>query len=105
MKEKPYKGRISEWRIIDIKDFAIVNGRFMDHERFAGRRGHTSAIVAYNEATGEVETENSRYKLEGEAEGPRMTFQALMQEQYGGIIRGLEAQGIKVIGDIEGWPF
>lgn len=65
--EKTHRGRITEWRRHDdplAKGLGyIIVGLFVDHERFAGRRGFTSYIVAHE--GNEVETRNSRYTLEG----------------------------------------
>ena len=71
--EKPHKGRIRDWRIVRLtaffgpenagKQFAV--GLYVDHPDFAGKRGATSTIVKYDPRTGEIETENSRYTLDG----------------------------------------
>lgn len=99
---KPHKGRISEWRIIKFGNAgAIVNGRFLDHERFATKRGHTSHIVKHDEATGEVETENSRYILVGEPEGAPIEYEDLIHQKYGAVLKALEDQGYKIIGPVE----
>jgi hypothetical protein len=65
---KPHKGRLSEWRIIDWYGKDCVVGKFLDHEEFAGYRGHTSYIL--RRLGNEIETRNSRYTLEGPEEDP-----------------------------------
>lgn len=64
---KPHKGKIKNWykREISISQglgYQIM-GEFVDHEDFAGYEGWTSFVVAHDEATGEIETLNSRYTL------------------------------------------
>jgi hypothetical protein len=59
---KPHLGTI-KGQISDHNGHKIIWGKFVDHPHFAGRFGHTSYIVKHNEATGEVETRNSRYTL------------------------------------------
>lgn len=78
---KPHKGSISDWQKVMIPfehyydgeavglGYFIV-GRFVTHPDFAGRRGHTSYIVAHDAMPGEVETRNSRYTLVGPPVGP-----------------------------------
>lgn len=76
---KAFKGRITNVR----KDqFSSRSGRsyrrdiygpnlgylfrcdFLDHPRFGfSRGGHTSLVVSYDKATGDLETLNSRYKV------------------------------------------
>ncbi len=64
--EKPHKGRIETWTKLPIGDRGyIICGKFLDHEQFAGEEGHTSFVLSYDEATGEIETRNSRYTLVG----------------------------------------
>lgn len=63
MSEKPHKGRIRNWFKLPIGDDYIVCGRFMDHPEFASYNGHTSKVLHFDEATGEIETRNSRYTL------------------------------------------
>ena len=66
--EKPHKGRIEKWTKLPCTSRGlgyIVCGHFVDHDRFAGKDGHTSAIIAHDSATGEIETLNSRYTLIG----------------------------------------
>jgi len=61
---KPFKGIIEGWRRVRIsRGRYIIGGWFVDHPEFAGKFGHTSYIVHHNEATGELETRNSRYSL------------------------------------------
>jgi hypothetical protein len=66
--EKPFNGTLTNWSRAYVTDEGlgyIVVGIFVDHPQFAGRAGHTSWVVKYDEETGEIETRNSRYKLEG----------------------------------------
>jgi hypothetical protein len=61
---KPHRGRIefqAEWPTPGLGLGYRVCGRFLDHERFAGREGMTSYLVAREGR--EVETANSRYTL------------------------------------------
>lgn len=72
-KEKEHKGRIADWtkyngieRETGKRGYAII-GRFLDHP-YLGKNGglsQTSPVVAHDEATGEIETRNSRYTLVG----------------------------------------
>lgn len=68
MTEKPHKGRIKDWfkYECDAKGGYIIRGRFVDHPEFAGLAGHTSLVLSHDEATGEIETRNSRYTLIGQ---------------------------------------
>lgn len=69
MREKPFKGTIENWRKVRIAPgIHVIEGDFVDHPQFAGKFGHTSYIVRHDEATGELETRNSRYLL-GEKAG------------------------------------
>lgn len=63
MIEKPHRGYIKNWRKFYRGKLQFVWGTFVDHPIFAGLHGHTSYIVAHDEATGEIETRNSRYTL------------------------------------------
>jgi hypothetical protein len=78
---KPYKGVIRNWAVEVISEdrlgllrtlygenlgFVIV-GTADDHPQFGQERIRTSVVVKYNKKTGELETLNSRYKLD-----PRM---------------------------------
>jgi hypothetical protein len=67
--DKPHYGRIANWTKVHLTDHGlgyIVYGTFLDHPRWKGVDGiHTSAIVTHDEATGEIETRNSRYTLVG----------------------------------------
>lgn len=71
MTEKPHKGSIKDWSKLRCTDKGlgyIILGEFVDHPEFAGAKdGHTSYVVAHDEATGEIETRNSRYTLIGPA--------------------------------------
>jgi hypothetical protein len=66
---KPHKGTITDWWKCpcdrpNTLGYCIA-GTFKDHPQFAGYDGYTSWVVKHDEATGEVETRNSRYTLEG----------------------------------------
>jgi hypothetical protein len=65
MTEKPHKGRIEQWeKQTAADDKTIVWGVFANHPEFGENVfGHTSYIVSHDEATGEIETRNSRYTL------------------------------------------
>ncbi|MHC2284474.1 hypothetical protein [Bradyrhizobium barranii] len=63
--EKPHKGAINNWKRYEHGDKVFIWGEFVDHPRFAGFYGNTSYIVSHAEATGEIETLNSRYTLVG----------------------------------------
>lgn len=66
--DKPHHGRIKNWQKDECQGglgFLIV-GEFLDHPHFRGSRCHTSAVVSFDEATGEVETRNSRYRVVSE---------------------------------------
>lgn len=63
---KPHKGRIEKWvrQETNIPARSVVWGHFHGHPDFPeGSFGHTSYIVSHDEATGEIETRNSRYTL------------------------------------------
>lgn len=68
---KPHKGSLKNWFKEDWGCAGLglgymIRGEFVDHPEFAGcKNGHTSYVVAHDEATGEVETKNSRYTLVG----------------------------------------
>ena len=65
--DKPFKGNITHWRVQHYGDAKLVWGVFNGHPEFPeGSFGHTSQVVRHNEATGEIETRNSRYMLVGE---------------------------------------
>lgn len=72
MSEKPHKGRIADWRkspaFSDNGLGYVIEGVFLDHpDRLMnfdpGGHGHTSVVLVHDEATGEIETKNSRYTL------------------------------------------
>lgn len=70
---KPHHGAIKDWRKHECDGglgFQIL-GTFVDHPYFAGEPGHTSYVVAHDENTGEIETRNSRYRLEGDETRPK----------------------------------
>lgn len=65
--EKQHKGSIKDWTKIPCSlglGYLIV-GTFVDHPWFAGKPGNTSYVVKHDDATGEIETKNSRYTLIG----------------------------------------
>jgi hypothetical protein len=66
MTDKPHKGRIERWWRYPCQGGLGygINGQFLDHEHIRGD-GHTSYVVFHDEATGEIETRNSRYTLVG----------------------------------------
>lgn len=69
-KDKPFKGYLDDWvRVPCSKELGLgyyYEAYFLSHERFAGRRGHTSYVVMQKGRY--IETLNSRYFLtEGEA--------------------------------------
>jgi hypothetical protein len=67
--EKPHKGRIHSWVKMQIgDDYGLgwcAYGRAEDHPDFGNHHIRTSYVVKHDEATGEVETRNSRYTLVG----------------------------------------
>ena len=66
MNEKPHKGKIVDWVKVPVGDRGeVVFGRAIDHPEFAGHSIRTSFVVSHDEATGEIETRNSRYTLVG----------------------------------------
>lgn len=67
MSEKPHKGKIKHWTKVSYSHGDIVYGRAVDHPQFAGTDIHTSYVLSHDEATGEIETRNSRYTLVGPA--------------------------------------
>lgn len=68
MDEKIHKGRITDWYKYEVGDHGLgymIQGTFVDHPWFGGEHGHTSYVITHDEATGEIETRNSRYTLIG----------------------------------------
>lgn len=64
---KPHHGRIEKWAKFPWFGHPgewFVVGNFLDHPRIKGQ-GHTSANVHHDEASGEIETLNSKYTLVG----------------------------------------
>lgn len=64
---KPHKGKLTDWTKFEC-GYGLgyrIKCRFVDHPQFAGERGYTSAVVAHDLETGEIETRNSRYTLVG----------------------------------------
>lgn len=72
MKEKPHHGRITSWfRDRNVTDRGlgyVIIGKFMDHPTLGKDDSpcHTSCVLAHDDATGEIETLNSRYTLVGD---------------------------------------
>jgi len=79
---KTHHGRITNWWLhYPLSDFTppegapgyIVRGDLIDHPMWDARdpwmkgRGNTSWVLRHDEATGEIETLNSRYSLVGKA--------------------------------------
>ncbi len=61
---KPHKGKIADWYVRPVDDECyVIQGRFEEHPEFAGLVGHTSRVLGWDKATGEIETRNSRYTL------------------------------------------
>jgi hypothetical protein len=61
--EKPHKGIIKNWRKHPLSPgfgAYVVIGSYGDRDEFFIR---TSPVVSHDEATGEIETRNSRYTL------------------------------------------
>lgn len=58
MTDKPHKGVIKNWVKKDHGGYSVILGEQEPHYFI-----RTSAIVHHDEATGEVETRNSRYTL------------------------------------------
>lgn len=71
---KPDFGRIKAWSKSSCDGGLgyLIEGEFLDHPHIRGR-GHTSAVIAHNSETGEVETRNSRYRLVAVGEATRMS--------------------------------
>lgn len=71
--EKPHKGSIKSWSRYpwDGGLGYVIRGLSVDHPQFAGDYIRTSYVVKHDEATGEVETRNSRYSLIG----PEVVYQ------------------------------
>lgn len=67
--EKPHKGSISHWSKLPIDtDFGLgfcVYGHNAAHPDWGRGVMRTSYVVKHDEATGEIETRNSRYTLVG----------------------------------------
>lgn len=94
---KLHRGRIKDWVFVEFEDgHRMVNGLFLDHAAFAGKRGHTSFVLSHDEKTGEIETRNSRYTLVG---APESEPKQMSREEYSLklMIRALEARGIKFV--------
>ena len=67
--DKPHKGTLGQWKKVQVVPpneehlGYYITGVFLGHPQFNLRHGYTSMIVKHDEATGEVETLNSRYTL------------------------------------------
>jgi hypothetical protein len=63
--EKPHKGHIESWSKSELlPGIEVVFGIFSGHPEFPEASfGRTSPLVSHDEATGEIETFNSRYTL------------------------------------------
>lgn len=66
MTDKPFKGTITRWRKVHFGSEYAIFGTCMNHPQF-GRSTtfHTSVVLRHNRLTGEIETLNSLYILEG----------------------------------------
>lgn len=73
--EKPYRGRIKNWTKVPCDDGGrglgyLIIGDFIDHPDYKSDDSwdrawwRTSWVVKHDTATGEIETNNSRYTLE-----------------------------------------
>lgn len=79
MSEKPHNGQITNWWLhYPLSDFEppegapgyIVRGDLIDHPMWNAsdpwmKGSNTSWVLTHDEATGEIETLNSRYRLVG----------------------------------------
>lgn len=75
MKEKPHKGRIQQWAIESAGGHRFAVGLFIDHPEYREDVPKiSSAIVALAvSADGkglDIETQNSRYRLDGPCQEP-----------------------------------
>ena len=62
---KPHRGRITDWTRVWIDDERYhIFGFSQDHPRLAGHL-LTSVVLKHDEATGEIETKNQRFRLVG----------------------------------------
>lgn len=70
--EKPHQGKIHRWSKMHVgDDYGLgwcVYGDAEDHPFFGNATIRTSYVVKHDEATGEIETRNSRYTLVGPEE-------------------------------------
>lgn len=65
---KPHMGSIAQWRREMLPGHGLgyrICGQSIDHPRWGGCPMYTSYVVKHDEATGEIETRNSRYTLIG----------------------------------------
>jgi hypothetical protein len=66
--EKPHRGAIKNWhREYRTGLGYVIIGEFVAN---AGQRKSTSYVLKHDEATGEIETRNSRYTLLGQEKYP-----------------------------------
>jgi hypothetical protein len=66
--DKPHNGELHDWFKMPAGDLGlgfVVFGRSHGHPVWGGGEMRTSYVVAHDEATGEIETRNSRYTLVG----------------------------------------
>ncbi|MGQ3297715.1 hypothetical protein [Reyranella sp.] len=68
---KPFNGTITGWRRVECQRERglgwFVEGWNADHPTKPAADVTTSEVVSFDEATGEIETMNSRYRLGGPA--------------------------------------
>lgn len=74
LSETVHQGKITDWKRYDVRHllppggntlgYCIV-GYFPEHPVWSDRYARTSVLVSHDEATGEIETQNSRYTLVG----------------------------------------
>lgn len=65
---KPHHGRIQNWHKQPCGDHGLgymIMGTLLDHPTIPVKHTNTSYVVKHDEATGEIETRNSRYRLIG----------------------------------------
>lgn len=62
---KPHNGRIEKWRKVTTDNGLgyLIRGYSLDHPHYKGSFMYTSYVVRHDEASGEIETLNSRYTL------------------------------------------
>lgn len=64
---QPHNGRIENWYKRECSHGLgyLIMGTLLDHPTIPVKHTNTSYIVSHDEATGEIETRNSRYTLIG----------------------------------------